>query len=122
MFLLQVKRVNRNTIAMLKKMLLDKEDKNWPDCISTMAWNHRSNVHKSTNFKPIHLLTGRQPKLLPGGQQFDLDITKNPDLTQQEIEKILDETSTQNLSNYESIHEHFEANVGINIKKSVLPK
>ena len=33
-----------------------------------------------------------------------------------------DETSTQNLSYYESICEHFEANAGINIKKSVLPK
>ena len=64
----------------------------------------------------IHLLIGRQSKLPPGGQQIDLHITKNPYLTQQEVEKILDKTSTQTLSNYESIHEHFEANAGINIK------
>ena len=98
-------------------MLLDKEDKNWPDYISTIAWNHRSNVHKSTNFEPIHLLLGRWPKLPPGCEQLDLDITKNPDLTRQQVEKILEETSTQNLSNYESICQHFEANAGINIKK-----
>ena len=51
-----------------------------------------------------------------------MDITKNPDLTQQQVEKILDETSTQNLLNYESICKHFEPNAGINIKKSVPPK
>ena len=103
-------------------MLLNKPDKNWPDHISTTAWNHRSNVHKSTNFEPIHLLLGRWPKLPPGCQQLDLDITKNPDLTQQEVEQILEETSTQNLSTYESIPSHFEANAGINIKKSVPSK
>ena len=97
-------------------MLLDKEDKNWPDYISTIAWNHRS------NFKSIHLLLSRWPKLPPGCQQLDLDITKNPSLTQQHVEKIIDKTSTQNLSYYESICEHFEANAGITIKKSVPPK
>ena len=56
-------------------------------------------------------------ELPPGCQQLDLDITKNPDLTQQQVEKIIGKTSTHNLSYYESIHEHFEANAGINIKK-----
>ena len=88
--------------------------KNWPDYISTVAWNMRSNVYKSTNLKPIH---GRWPKLPLGCEQLDLDIMKNPDLTQQQVEKIIEQMTTENLSKYKSLYQPIEANADINIKK-----
>ena len=43
---------------MMKKKLLDREEQNWPDLVSTVAWNMHANVHKSTKYEPIYLLIG----------------------------------------------------------------
>ena len=117
----QVERVNRTTTAMLKKMLLDKKEKNWPDYINTVAWNTGSNIHKSANFKPIHLLIGQGPKLPPECEQLDLDIMKNPDLMEEQVEKIIEETMNHNLSKYKALYEPNEANADINIFKKSVP-
>ena len=82
-----VEHMNRTTTATLKKIIQDgiHTQKDWPKLISTVTWTVRSNMHKSTMYEPMHLLIGRHPKPPPECQQFDVDITKNPDITEEEV-------------------------------------
>ena len=83
-------------------MLLDKEEQNWPDLVSTVAWNMHVNVHKSTKYEPIHLLLGQRPRFPQDPEcqflQLDLNITKNPDLSEKEVDEIIDDVTNHNLS------------------------
>ena len=106
---------------MMKKMLLDREEQNWPDVVSTIAWNMHVNVHKLAKSEPIHLLIGQRPRFLQDPEcqcrQLDLNITKNPDLSEKEVDKITDNATYHNLSALLSFRPIKELNADVNIKK-----
>ena len=115
-----VEDMNQTTTATLKKIMQDgiHTQKDWPKLISTVAWTVRSNMHKSTMYKPIHLLIGRHPKLPPECEQFDLDITKNPDITEEEVNGIIGNITSENFAKFLSIRHNLHSHAHSNIEKS----
>ena len=106
-----VEHMNRTTTATLKKIMQDgiHTQKDWPKLLSTVAWTVRSNMHKSTIYKPIHLLICRCPKLPPECEQFDLDITKNPAITEEEVNGIIGNIMSENFAKFLSIRHTLHA-------------
>ena len=104
-----VEHMNQTTTATLKKILQDRihKQKDWSQLISTIAWTVRSNMHKSTMYEPIHFLIGRHPKLPPKCEQFDLDITKNPDITEEEVNEMIEKITSENLVNISPLDLHY---------------
>ena len=54
-------------------------------------------------YEPIHLLIDRHPKLPPECQQFDVDIMKNPDITEEEVNSIIANIMSENFAKFLSI-------------------
>ena len=89
-----VARLNRTTTEMMIKGLDQQED--WPDFVQTCAWNIQSNVHKSTNYQPIHLLIGRRPKMPPECINYSTDIKDTANFTDEEVKMVMDDVSDEN--------------------------
>ena len=112
-----MERLNRTTTEMMIKGLHQQED--WPDFVQTCAWNIRSNVHKSTNYQPIHLLIGRRPKMLPECINYSTDIKDTADFTDEEVKMVMDGVSDENLKCLIGIiKDILHSNAHLNMKKS----
>ena len=112
-----VERLNRTRTEMMIKGLDQQE--NWPDFVQTCAWNIRSNVHKSTNYQPIHLLIGRRPKMPPECINYSTDVKDTMDFTDEEVKMVMDGVSGENLKCLIGIRKDIlHPNAHLNIKKS----
>ena len=68
-----------------------------------------SNVHKSTDYQPIHLLIGRRPKMTPECINF----------TDEEVKMVMDDVSDENLKCLIGIKKDIlHPNAYLNMKKS----
>ena len=116
-----VERLNRTTTEMMVKGL-GKQD-GWPDFVETVAWNIQSNVHKSMNYQPIHLLIGRRPKMPVECINYSTDITDIDDFTDEEVKMVMDSMSNENLKQLIGIRKDIlHPNAHLNIRKSTARK
>ena len=90
-----VERLNRVTTQMMVKGLNKQDD--WPVFVQTVAWIIRSNVHKSTNYQPIHLLISRRPKMPVECINYSTDIKDIDNFTGEEVKVVMDSVSDENL-------------------------
>ena len=112
-----IERLNRMTTEMMVKGL-DKQD-DWPDFVQTFAWNIQSNVHKSMNYQPIHLLIGRRPKMAVECINYSTDIKDIDDFTDEEVKMVMDSVSNENPKHLIEIRKDIlYPNAHLNIKKS----
>ena len=110
-----IERLNRTTTEMMIKGLNQQED--WPDFVQTCAWNIQSNVHKSTNYQPIHLLIGRRPKMPPEYINYSTDIKDIDNFTDEEVKMVMDSVSDENLKHLIGIRKDI-LHPNLNMKKS----
>ena len=97
---------------------LDKQD-DWPDFVHTVAWSIQSNVHKSMNYQPIHLLIGRRPKMPAECINHSTDIEDIDDFTDEEVKMVMDSMSDKNIKCLIGIRKDIlHRNAHLNIKKS----
>ena len=109
--------INRTMTEMMIKGLDQQEE--WPDFVKTCAWNIRSNVHKSTNYQPIHLLVGRRPKMPPECINYSTDIKDTDDFMDEEVKMVKDGVSDENLKCLIGIRKDIlHPNGHLNMKKS----
>ena len=73
---------------------------------------------KKTMYEPIHLLIGRHPKLPPECQQFDVDIMKNPDITEEEVNSVIANITSENFTKFLSIRHTLHSHAHSNIENS----
>ena len=83
------------TTEMIVKGLNKQDD--WPDFVQTVAWNIQSNVHKSTNYQPIHLLIGRRPQMPVECINYLTGIKDINDFTDEEVKMVMENMSDKNL-------------------------
>ena len=86
-----MKRFSKITTQIMVKGLDNQED--WPDFVQTVALNIQYNVHKATNYQPIHLLIGRRPKCI----NYSTDIKEIDDFTDEEMKMVMEAVSDENL-------------------------
>ena len=112
-----MERLNRTTTEMMIKSLDQQED--WPGFVQTCAWNIQSNVHKSTNYQPIHFLIGRRSKMPPECINYSTDIKDTVNFTDEELKMGTDGVSDKNLKCLIGIRKDIlHPNANLNIKKS----
>ena len=112
-----MERLNRTMTEMMIKGLDQQE--NWPDFVKTCVWNIPSNVHKSTNYQPIHLLIGRRPKMPPECINYTTDIKDTANFTDREVKMVVDGVSNENLKFLIGIRKDIlHPNAHLNMKKS----
>ena len=56
-------------------------------------------MHHVTNYEPLMLLIGRKPKLTSECTQYNEDILKNPDFTEEEVEILSQVVTEDNFHN-----------------------
>ena len=61
-----------------------------------LAWIHHSTCHSSTNYEPLRFILGRKPKLPSQCKKVSTDITKIQDLTQDEVDNIIEMAKLEN--------------------------
>ena len=102
---------------MMIKGLDQQED--WPDFVQTCAWDIQSNVYKSTNYQPIHLLIGRRPKMPPECINYSTNIKDSTDFTDEEVKMVMDGVSDENLKHLIGIRKDIlHPNAHLNKKKN----
>ena len=107
-----MERLNRTMTEM-------NQQEDWSDFVQTCAWNIRSNVHKSANYQPIHLLIGRRPKMPPECINYFTDIKDTADFTDEEVKMVIDGVSDENLKCLiEKRKDSLHPNAHLNMKKS----
>ena len=62
-----------------------------------MAWIHQSTCHSSTNYEPLRFILGRKPKLPSQCKKVGRDITQIEDLTQDEVDNIIEMAKLENI-------------------------
>ena len=87
--------LNRTTTDRLKTMI--KKQSDWVDALQTVAWIHPSTCHSSTNYESLRFILGRKPKLPSQCKKVDTDITQIQDLTQDEVDNILEMAKLENI-------------------------
>ena len=112
-----MERLNRMTTEMMIKGLDQQED--WPNFVQTCAWNIQSNVHKSTNYQPIHLLIGRRCNMPPECINYSTNKKDRADFTDEEVKMVMDGVSDENLKCLIGLQKDIlHPNAHLNIKKS----
>ena len=84
----QVERMNRNVINMLKT-LGEKEKCNWKGHVSKLAFACNATVNKATGYSPYYLMFGRSPRL-PIDFMFDIEPNEGSDDIQIPYKKFVD--------------------------------
>ena len=87
------KDLNRTTDR-LKTMI--KKQSDWVDALQTVYWIHHATCHSSTNYEPLRFILGRKPKL-PSQCKKVTEITKIQDLTQDEVDNIIEMAKLENI-------------------------
>ena len=85
--------------------------------LPTVVFVLHSSMHHITNYEPLMLLIGCKPKLPSECTQYEEDVLKNLDFTEEEI-KLLSQTVTQeNFHSLVEMRDSVFANAHANIKK-----
>ena len=76
-------------------------------------------MHKSTNYQPDHLLTGRRPRMPPECINYSTDIKDTADFADEEVKMVMDGVSDENLKCFIGIRKDIlHPNAHLNMKKS----
>ena len=80
----------------LKMISTEKKQKDWINYLPTLTFVLHSLMHHVTNYEPLMLLISRKPKLPSECTQYDEDVLKNLDFTEEEVEMMLQVVTEDN--------------------------
>ena len=73
----------------LKMISTKKKQKDWVNYLPSVAFALHSLMHHVTNYEPLMLLIGRKPKLPSECTQYDKDVLKNLDFTEERGQNVV---------------------------------
>ena len=112
-----IERCNHTTSEMILKMIsTERKQKDWVNYLPTVAFVC-SSMHHITNYEPLRLVIGHKPKLPSECTQYEEDVLKNPDFTEDEIELLSQTVTQENFHNLAEMRDLVFANAHANIKK-----
>ena len=113
-----IERCNHTTSEMILKMIsTERKQKDWVNYLPTVAFALRSSMHHITNYEQLRLVIGHKPKLPSECTQYEEDVLKNPDFTEEEIELLSQTVTQENFHNLVEMRDSVFANAHANIKK-----
>ena len=113
-----IERCNHTTSEMILKMIsTERKQKDWVNYLPTVAFALHSSMHHITNYEPLRLVIGHKPKLPSECTQYEEDVLKNLDFTEEEIELLSQTVTQENFHNLVEMRDSVFANAHANIKK-----
>ena len=113
-----IERCNCTTSEMILKMIsTERKQKDWVNYLPTVAFALHSSMHHITNYEPLRLLIGCKPKLPSECTQYEEDVLKNLDFTEEEIELLSQTVTQENFHSLVEMRDSVFANAHANIKK-----
>ena len=94
-----------------------QQQKDWVSYLPTVAFALHLLMHHVTNYEPLMLLIGRKPKLPSECTQYDEDVLKNLDFTEEEVEMLSQVVTEDNFHNLVKMQDAVFDNAEANIKK-----
>ena len=113
-----IERCNHTTSEMILKMIsAERKQKDWVNYLPTVALALHSSMYHIINYEPLMHLIGHKPKLPSECTQYEEDVLKNPDFTEEEIELLSQTVTEENFHNLVEMRDLVFASADANIKK-----